>query len=501
MNTDEVISFAKRRGFFWQTAEIYGGLSGIYDYGHIGTLLKRNFENIWLSFFVNINENYYLIDCSNILPERSLISSGHTAHFNDMIVSCSKCHAHFRADQLISDKKIEVSEGADSSTIDEIIKKYKIVCTVCKSPLSMAKPFNLMFDLYLGPEKSDKAYLRPETAQDVYLNFAREFNILRKKLPAGLAIIGKAYRNEISPRQGLYRLRELIQAELQIFFNPDSWDVDYKNVADRPLTILFYNSDETECIPVKNLIEEHAIPSFYAYHLAIIDIFYKEVLKIPDDKFRFHEKGGDEKAFYNRIHMDIEVDIESLGGFREVGGVHYRGDYDLTSHAKGSMQDLSVSVGDKKIIPHVLELSFGVDRTLWMLLDLFYKKEEERTILKIPGYLSPYNAAILPLQNDLNGESEKIFRRLNPLFRVFYDTGGSIGRRYARMDEIGTPFCITVDYETVDKQSSNYNTVTVRYRDDKKQIRIPTTDIADFIRKNIVFNPSIFMPYTLPSDE
>ncbi|MCL5412269.1 MAG: glycine--tRNA ligase, partial [Candidatus Marsarchaeota archaeon] len=226
MDINNLLAFAKGRGFFWQSAEIYGGTAGLYDYGHMGALLKRRFEAAWLAYFVDTNDSYHLIEGTSVLPERPLVASGHAARFNDVIVGCTKCRTYYRADALLADIGIKVSEGASAAEIDEAVAKNGVKCPKCGAPLSNAKPFNMMMDLYLGPEKSDKAYLRPETAQSSYLNFYREFNILRKSLPFGLAIIGRAYRNEISPRQGLYRMRELTQAELQIFFDPDAWEVD-----------------------------------------------------------------------------------------------------------------------------------------------------------------------------------------------------------------------------------------------------------------------------------
>ena len=210
---DELLSYAKSKGFFWPSAEIYGGASGLFDYGHLGALMKRRFETLWLSYFVDQNENYHLIDGSTLLPEKPLVASGHASRFNDILVGCTKCHSYYRADVLISEKGIEVSEGDGAAEMGKILKENKIKCQKCGGELGEPRSFNMMIDVGLGPEKSDKGYLRPETAQSTFLNFFQEYNTLRKTLPFGLAIIGRAYRNEISPRQGLYRMRELIQAE------------------------------------------------------------------------------------------------------------------------------------------------------------------------------------------------------------------------------------------------------------------------------------------------
>lgn len=483
MKIDDLTAFAKGKGFFWPSAEIYGGAAGLYDYGHLGALLKRKFEQLWLSYFIDPNHDYYLIEGSTMLPERPLISSGHASRFYDILVGCSKCHTYYRADVMLADLGITVSEGATAKEIDEIIKKNDIKCPKDKGTFLPSKEFNMMVDIYLGPEKHEKGYLRPETAQSAYLNFFREFNALRKTLPLGLAVIGKAYRNEISPRQGLYRMRELTQAELQIFFDSDKFDVQFEKLKKTEMTVVPYKTREKTRITVERIVNEYQIPEFYAYHMVLIFQFYRDIIGIPEDKIRFLEKGGNEKAFYNKIHMDIELDVESWGGFKEVAGLHYRGDYDLSSHTKGSNQDLSVTVDGKKVMPHVLELSFGVDRNIWAMIDLSYKVDGERKILKLRPWLSPYSVALFPLQKDekISEHVEKIHESLKSKFKVFVDDSGSIGRRYARMDEIGTPFCITVDFETVDKSSKNFGTVTVRERDTKDQERLKIENLPEFL--------------------
>ncbi len=490
MKIDDIIAYAKSKGFFWPSAEIYGGVAGIYDYGHLGTLLKRRFEQLWLSYFVESSDDYYLIEGSNILPERPLVASGHAARFNDILVGCSKCHTYFRADVLLSELRIDVSEGAGPAQIDALIHKNQVKCPRCAGALLNSKPFNMMIDLYLGPEKSDKGYLRPETAQSAYLNFYREFNVLRKSLPMGLAVIGKAYRNEISPRQGLYRLRELTQAELQIFFDPDDFKPDIAHYSHTKVTVIPYATKKQVTSEVGRLPGELGIPQFYAYHMGMIQEFYTKALGVPADKLRFLEKGGDEKAFYNKLHMDIEVDVGSWGGFKEVGGLHYRGDYDLSSHTKGSSQDLSVSVNGKRIMPNVLELSFGVDRNIWMMLDLFYAKDAERSVLRLRPWMAPFTAAVFQLQKDekLQAQAAKALAALRASgLRVFADNSGSIGRRYARMDDIGTPLCITVDFDSVDEASPNFGTVTVRDRDSKVQERVKTDALCEYVARHALF--------------
>ncbi len=481
MDNEELVGFAKRVGLFWPAADIYGGAAGLYDYGHLGASIKRRFEDIWISYFIERNNNYFLIDGSNMLPEKPLVASGHASRFNDIIISCTKCKSFYRADVLLAELGVEINEGADAKQIEETIKAKGVKCPKCKGELGEPKAFNMMVDVALGPEKKEKGYLRPETAQSVYLNFYREFSVLRKKLPLGLAIIGRAYRNEISPRQGLYRMRELIQAELQIFFDPDNFQKEL-TAPKAELTVVPYGTGKQAKLKAEELAKL-GYPVFYINHMVMINNFYRNVLNVPEERLRFFEKGGNDKAFYNKVHMDIEVDVKSWGGFKEVGGLHYRGDYDLTSHSKGSGQDLSVSIDGRRFMPNVLELSFGVDRNIWMLADVFYSKEAERDLFSLPGYLAQYAAAVFPLQKDdaLEKKAMEIYSEISPLFRVLYDTSASIGKRYARMDEIGTPFCITIDFETVDSKSENFNKVTVRKRDDKSQVRVTLEELIRMI--------------------
>ncbi len=258
MNIDDLVALAKRRGLFWPGAEIYGGAAGVYDYGDVGALLKRNWENTWLSFFVDTNPDYHIIDGANMSTEAPWVASGHAARFNDVIVGCSKCKSYYRADVLLNDAGVKISEGAKAGELDAALKQNNVKCPSCKASAWLpAKAFNMMIDVSLGPDKGIHGYLRPETAQSAYLNFFREFNILRKTLPLGLAIIGRAYRNEISPRQGLYRMRELVQAELQIFFDPENFEVNFDQVSARKVNVHFYGKSADEAVTLGEIVENH----------------------------------------------------------------------------------------------------------------------------------------------------------------------------------------------------------------------------------------------------
>ena len=476
---DDVWSLSVRRGFLWPSADIYGGFAGFYDYGHLGAVMKRNWEDVWLETFLGLDENYQLVDANATMPEAALKASGHVDSFTDLLVRCTKCKEMYRADHLLEDATHEAHEGLAPAEADAKIQALKLRCPRCKGELGPSQAFNMMFPVALGPLGADRGYLRPETAQGAYLNFKREFEALRRKLPLGLAIIGRCFRNEISPRQGTYRMREFIQAELQIFFDPATWDADvpFDPVAATGLHVAFMEEKGKggfANVAAKDLVAR-GLPRFYVYHMAIVQDFYLRTLAVPADRFRFAELGEKERAFYNKVHFDIEVRQDSLGGFKEVGGVHYRTDHDLGGHQRASRERLEVNLDGRRVLPHVLELSFGVDRNLWALLDLGFTPGE-KSILRIPARLAPIPAAVFPLvsKDGLPERARAVWRRLRTKWRVAYDDGGSIGKRYARMDEVGTPFCFTVDHDTL-----KAGTLTIRDRDTSAQKRIPEDRVGE----------------------
>lgn len=479
----DVQSLAKRRGFIWQSAEIYGAMAGFYDYGAMGARLKRKWEDAWLKYFMGLNDNYHLIDSTNILPYAALKASGHVDGFSDPLIECSKCGHAFRADQLIEDVTNEPAEDLSLEEIDAKVSELGLNCQRCKGTFLEARTFNMMFPVPIGTTGKDTAFLRPETAQGAYLNFKRHFEIMRRKLPLGLTIIGKAYRNEIAPRQGVYRMRELIQAELQIFMDPDTFSesLNLEEMQGKSINVQLVDmrgKGNYQPVSCEDLIEINKLPDFYVYHMMKIQEFYLDIIQIPEEKFRFFEKSEKERAFYNRVHFDIEADLHTLGGFKEIAGLHYRGDYDLTKHQEGSGEKMEVSIDGKRLIPEVLELSFGVDRNVWTLLDI-HLTEERTGVLKLPPVLAPYTFAIFPLmrKDDLIPVAKDIHQKLRKDYDVYYDQSGSIGKRYARMDEIGTPFCITVDYDGLED-----GTVTIRDTDTAEQKRIKLADIEDITR-------------------
>ncbi len=484
---DKITNIAVSRGFFFPTAEIYGSKAGFWTYGHLGTLVKSRWEKIWRETFLNLNDNYYEIEGNYILPEKVFQSSGHLDHFNDPLTDCKKCNFRFRADELIEDELKINAEGLDSKAMDKLVKENKLKCPRCGSDLGKVKWFNMMFDVKIGVTGEDLAYLSPETAQNPYLSFKREFNALREKLPMGLAMVGKAFRNEISPRKGFFRLREFTQAELQIFFDPDNIDEvkDWTKLKNYKVKVLLVKNRKKGVIEesCENLNKKFKIPKFFVYHLAEIQKFYLNVLKIPKNKFRFREFSEKERSFYNKIHFDVELDLETIGGFKEVAGLHLRGNHDLESHERGSKEKLKVNFDGKEIIPNVLELSFGVDRNIWALLDIFYKEEKDRVLFSFPSSLVPFDAAVFPLVRNktrILKKSQQVYDLLKKEFDVFYDEKDSVGRRYRRIDEVGVPVAITIDFDTLKDDS-----ITIRDRDSMKQIRVKIKDLNSKLREFI----------------
>jgi len=486
ISIDEMAVFCKRKGFAYASGEIYGGLAGLFDYGHLGVLLKRNFENLWRDFFLGLDENFAEIESSEIMPEKVFVASGHLKNFNDFAAKCKKGHIE-RADHLIEKNLKQRFEGLTSEQLFEKIKEDKILCSVCGSQIESVEITNMMFPLQLGFGNSAKAFLRPETAQSPYVNFKIQSEVMRKKLPLGLALIGRAYRNELSPRNFLLRQRAFTQAELQIFFNPSKINEHekFEEVKDYFLNVIL--SDERskgiQKIKCPDLLKK--IPKFYVYYMAKVQQFYFNVLKFPEDKFRFYQLNENEKAFYNKYHFDMEANLDAVG-WTEIGGVHYRTDHDLKGHQEVSNENLSFFDEEtkEKFIPHVLELSFGVDRNFYSILNFayFYDEKRQNIVLKFPPNLAPVKAAVFPIvkREDFEKISEDIFNELKIEFKAVYDKSGSIGRRYSRNDEIGTLFCITVDDDSLKKKE-----VTVRIRDSAEQVRIKIKDLKESLKKAI----------------
>lgn len=490
---EEIAMFCKRKGFVYPSAEIYGGLAGFWDYGHLGTLLKKNFENIWRTYFLGLHDNFYEIEASEIMPEKVFVASGHLKNFTDIAAKCKKGHIE-RADLLLENTLGKKFEGLSSEEMRVHIERHKVVCSTCKSPIDYVGPINMMLSVDVGAGNVTRAFLRPETAQSPYVNFKLQYEVTRSKLPLGLALIGRAYRNELSPRNMLLRQRAFTQAELQIFFNPSKIDEhdDFDRVKNYSLQVVLVAKRGAGMKEITCAELAKRIPRFYVYYMAKVQQFYLDRVGFPKEKFRFYELDDNERAFYNKYHFDMEADLGSTG-WVEIGGVHYRTDHDLKGHQDVSHQNLSVHDDEikERFIPHVLELSFGVDRNFQTLLTFAYELDSKRDniVLHLSPNLAPIKAAVFPIvRNDTKTVklAQEVYESLRKEFKVSYDESGSVGKRYARNDEIGTPYCITFDEASLKKK-----TVTVRERDTTKQIVVKISELKDIL-KNLISNECAF---------
>ena len=442
---EKIVSLCKRRGFIFQSSEIYGGLSGCWDYGPLGVELKRNLKNYWWRVTVHERDDVVGMDGSILMNRAVWKASGHEDTFSDPMVDCRSCKARLRADQVIERK------GAQQ-------------CPNCGGKdLTEPRPFNLMFKTYVGAteDESSVTYLRPETAQSIFVQFKNILEVSRKKLPFGIAQIGKAFRNEINPRNFTFRSREFEQMELEYFCR-----------AEEGMKLLDY------------WLEERL--KFY------------ENIGISRDRLHVKTVSDEERAFYSKGTYDVEYDFPF--GRQELEGVAYRTDYDLLQHQKASGKSLEYFDEETKqrFVPHVVEPSAGVDRTVLALICEAYStdeapdekgKMETRLVLRFHPRMAPIKCGIFPLlkNNDqLVAKAQEIVGLLRADMNVFYDESGAIGRRYRRQDEIGTPFGVTVDFETLgEKNDALTDTVTLRERDSMKQERVKINDLADMLISRI----------------
>ncbi|MBN2142387.1 glycine--tRNA ligase [Candidatus Woesearchaeota archaeon] len=484
----ELVSFLQRKGFVWgPEPEIYGGVAGFYTYGPLGKLLKNNVENMIRKTFGS--ESFLEVECPIVMERKVWEASGHLAGFSDAIITCSKCNANHRLDHLLGDNP-ETRHFKEHKQFLDFIKKHKIACPSCGGALKEEiKNHDLMMRTTIGIDT--EAYNRPETATTTYLPFLRYVDYFRKKPAFGVFQIGKAFRNEISPRQHVVRGREFTQAEAQFFIKKElknNFD-RFKAVANDELPLWDYKSQEkaeaVKKISLKHALEKKYFKSqAYAWAINLAYKFFKNI-GIPDSHIRMRQHFPDEKAFYADDAWDVEVKTKSFG-WVEMCGVHDRTDYDLTQHAKFSGTELKSfdEESKEKYIPHVLEIAFGSDRPTFAILDNFYDQkavDEGKTTLKIPYQMSPIPVSVFPLMKkpELVKVAMAIFQDLRKDMVCSYDETGAIGRRYLRAAEAGTAYCITVDYETLEGEE----TVTLRDRDTEKQVRVKTSELKDVIRK------------------
>jgi len=563
----DLTELAKRRGFFLQSAGAYGGVSGFYTFGPQGASLKDNIEDTWRDRFT-VQEGNMEIDAPTVMPEPVFEASGHLDGFDDMIVECPECGASHRADHVVEDNTdYEEAEALGPERVGEIIAEYELVCPDCGTELAgqAVEDFNLMFETNIGPGSSSPGYLRPETAQGIFVEFPQLAEYARNQLPFGVTQIGRAYRNEISPRKSLVRVREFTQAELELFIDPEEDEPDLSAVED--VVAPFYSAEAQEAggepreLTIGEAVEEGVVTDpWIAYYLGVATEWYKRI-GVDMDRFRFRQHLGGELAHYAADCWDAESYV--TGDWVEIAGFAYRGDYDLSKHDEYSDEEYTVfkqydepvtverptvdpdmsalgpefggAAGDvadalerlaeedpdafreagedgtvtvdvdgdshevpveqtgfaveavtesgEHITPHVVEPSLGIDRALYTVLDHCYREDEidgeQRTFLELPSEVAPTTVGVFPLmdRDGLGEEAREVAAALRERgLSVAYDDSGAIGRRYRRQDEVGTPFCVTVDYATVgearDDDEGEPGTVTVRERDTTAQKRV-----------------------------
>ena len=453
LTMDDVVNYAKQYGFIFQGSEIYNGLSNTWDYGPLGTNLKENIRNAWKKKFIQENPYNVGLDAAILMNPNVWVASGHVASFADPLIDCKKCKARQRADKLVEEftKGKETGDGWDNKRLEDYINDNKITCPVCKAcDWTPIRKFNLLFETSIGVTDDTKniVYLRGETAQGIFVNFKNVERAMRLKLPFGIAQTGKAFRNEITPGNFIFRTREFEQMELEFFCKPNTdleWFGYWKN-------------------------------------------FCMEFLKtigLSAENLRFRDHSKEELSFYSKATTDIEFLFPM--GWGELWGIADRTDYDLGVHMKHSGADLRYldPETNEKYIPYVVEPSVGLDRLVLAVLSNSYDKElvdgEERVVLRIHPALAPYKVTILPLIKKLHADkANDVYAKLCKYYACSYDEAGSIGKRYRRSDAVGTPIAITIDDETI-----NNDTVTVRDRDTMEQVTIKIDELVDYISKKI----------------
>jgi glycyl-tRNA synthetase len=568
----ELTELAKRRGFFFQSSGAYGGVSGFYTYGPAGAALKDNVEDAWRGRFT-VREGHTEIDAPTVMPEPVFEASGHLDTFDDMLVECVECGESHRADHLVEDATaIEEAESFAPEEIADVIADEDIACPNCGAALAgrAVEEFNLMFETEIGPGSGDAGYLRPETAQGIFVEFPRLKEYAREQLPFGVTQIGRAYRNEISPRNALVRTREFTQAELELFVDPEADEPALSKVADVEAPLYSAEAQAEGGGPVEMTIGDAVAEGvvgndWVAYYLGLAARFY-ERLGVDSERFRFRQHLSGERAHYAADCWDAEADVSGPGedpSWIELAGFAYRSDYDLRKHDEYSDEsftvfkqydeprtveratvepdmsylgpeyggraadiadalqalaerDRSAFSGDEvtvevegdeytvpvekagfevgevtesgcQMTPHVVEPSFGVDRLVYTLLVHAYDTDEvegeQRTVLRLDPEVAPTFVGVFPLM-DRDGLADYASDLADDLreagFAVAYDDSGNIGRRYRRQDEVGTPYCVTVDYETIE-DGEEADTVTLRERDSTAQVRVPVADLPDLL--------------------
>jgi glycyl-tRNA synthetase len=457
---EKIVSLCKRRGFVFPGSEIYGGMANSWDYGPYGTELKNNIAKIWWKTFVQERDDMVGLDSAIITNPKVWVASGHVANFNDPLVDCKACKVRHRGDKLLEAKiGIDATAAVPFDEVGKKLNELAIACPDCgKSDWTDARRFNLLFETNVGvlQEAKNIAYLRGETAQGIFINFKNVVQTMRKKLPFGIAQVGKAFRNEITPGNFIFRTREFEQMEIEYFIKPPEKEEDWRK-------------------PFEDF--QNQIKDFFANKLGL-----------SDDKMRWRRHDENERSFYSKDTYDVEYDFPSLG-WGELHGFAYRTDYDLKQHIEHSGADLHFTDDEgNKFVPHCIEPSFGLTRTLLAVLSEAYDEEtleggDVRTVLHFNPALAPIKVAVFPLlknRPELIEKAKEVYRELKGKWMCEFDDNGNVGKRYRRQDEIGTPYCVTIDFDTLEK-----GVVTVRDRDTMQQEKVAIDELASYLEKKL----------------
>lgn len=455
---ETLVALCKNRGFIYPGSEIYGGLANTWDYGPLGVELKNNIKSAWRKKFIQEQKNVVGLDAAILMNPETWVASGHVGGFSDPLIDCKECKTRHRADKLIEEWAHEqgkdmIADGMSNEELINFIKENQIPCPNCgKCNFTDIRQFNLMFKTTQGvtEDKASEIYLRPETAQGIFVDFKSVMRSSRKKIPMGIAQIGKAFRNEITPGNYIFRTREFEQMEMEFFCKPGTdleWFKYWKEYAKKWLLNL----------------------------------------GMKEENIRLRDHGKEELVFYSKATTDIEFNFPF--GWGELWGIADRTNYDLSRHMEHSKQDLSYQDPEtnEKYVPYVIEPSLGADRVLLAFLCNAYDEEEiaegdVRIVLHLHPALAPYKVAVLPLSKKLSEKANEVYEELSKKFMCDYDESGSIGKRYRREDEIGTPYCVTIDFDTLEDES-----VTIRDRDTMEQVRVKIEDLKDWISEKIEF--------------
>ena len=455
---DKIVNLCKNRGFVYPGSEIYGGLANSWDFGPLGVLLKNNIKNAWTKKFIQEDKNNVGLDSAILMNPKTWEASGHLAGFSDPLIDCKECKTRHRADKLIEEWAHKngndiIADGMSDEELVNYIKEHHIPCPECgKENFTSIRKFNLMFKTFQGvtEDTTSTVYLRPETAQGIFVNFKNVLRTTRRKLPMGIGQIGKAFRNEITPGNFTFRTREFEQMELEFFCKPGT-DMDW-----------------------------------WKYWKEYCKDFLLS-LGMKEENIRLRDHSADELVFYSKATTDIEFAFPF--GWGELWGIADRTDYDLSKHMEFSKEDMNYldPETNEKYVPYCIEPSVGCDRVALAFLCNSYDEEEVgegdiRTVLHLHPALAPYKVAILPLSKKLSEKATEVYHKLSKKFMCDYDEAGSIGKRYRREDEIGTPYCVTIDFDTLEDES-----VTIRDRDTMEQVRVKIDELENWIQEKVEF--------------